>query len=69
MHKLIRSKPTKAFLTPGGHWTNQVRKAAHFPDQSLANAAIRKFQLHDVELYYLFGEHAVSQYDFTISLP
>ena len=68
MSKLIRSKATKRFLTTDGHWTAEVDNAERFFDQSLVSAAIHKFQLHDVELYYLFGEHGPSEYDFAISL-
>jgi hypothetical protein len=68
MSKLIRSKATKRFLTTDGHWTGKVDNAEHFSDQSLVSAAVHKFQLRDVELYYLFGKHGTSEYDFTIPL-
>jgi hypothetical protein len=68
MSKLIRSKATKHFLTTDGHWTGKVDKAARFPEESLVRAAIEKFQLHDVELYYLHWEDGISQHDFTIPL-
>ena len=68
MCKLIRSKATRDFLTTDGHWTSKVAKAERFPEQFLVDAAVKQFHLHDVELYYLFGEQGTSQYDFTISL-
>jgi hypothetical protein len=68
MRKLIRSKATKTFLTTDGQWTDQVQKAAHFPEQSEARAAVQKFKLFDVEFYYSFSEHATSDYDFALSL-
>ena len=68
MHKLIRSKATRHFLTTDGHWTGKVDNAAQFPEESLVRAAVKKFQLHDVELYYQFWEDGTSQYDFTIPL-
>jgi len=68
MRKLIRSKATRRFLTTDGHWTGKVDNAGRFSDESLVRAAMQIFHLHDVELYYLFGEHATSEYDFAISL-
>ena len=68
MRRLIRSKATRHFLTTDGHWTGKVEKAARFPEEPLARAAVQKFQLHDVELYYLFWEDGTSQFDFTIPL-
>jgi hypothetical protein len=68
MRKLIRSKATRHFLTKNGHWTSKVDYAALFPEGSMVSDAIKKFQLHDVELYYLFGKHGTSEYDFTIPL-
>ena len=68
MRKLIRSKATRCFLTTKGHWTGKVENAARFPEESLVRAAVQKYQLHDVELYYLFWEDGTSQFDFTIPL-
>ncbi len=68
MRKLIRSKTTRCFLTTEGHWTGKVENAARFPEESLVRAAVQKYQLHDVELYYLFWEDGTSQFDFTIPL-
>ena len=68
MRKLIRSKATRCFLTTEGHWTGKVENAARFPEESLVRAAVQKYQLHDVELYYLFWEDGTSQFDFTIPL-
>jgi hypothetical protein len=68
MNKLIRSKATRQFLTIDGHWTGKLDHAGHFPDQAVVHDVVDKFHLHDVELYYLFGEHVASQYDFTIPL-
>jgi hypothetical protein len=68
MHRRIRSKAMKAFLTPAGKWTGQIEKAADFPDVSQADAAVVQFQLQDVELYYMFGDDAASQYDFAVPL-
>ena len=68
MRKLIRSKATRCFLTTDGHWTGKVENAARFPEESLVRAAVQKYQLHDVELYYLFWEDGTSQFDFTIPL-
>ena len=68
MFKLIRSKATRHFLTTDGHWTGKVEKAARFSEESLVRAAVQKFQLHNVELYYLFWEDATSQFDFAIPL-
>ena len=66
--KLIRSRATRHFLTANGHWTGKVENAAWFPEESLVRAAVQKFQLHDVELYYLYFEDGTSQFDFTIPL-
>jgi hypothetical protein len=68
MSKLIRSKATRHFLTTDGHWTGKVESAARFPEESLVRAAVQKFHLHDVELYYLFWEDGTSQFDFAIPL-
>ncbi len=68
LRKLVRSKRTKAFLTPSGAWTNEIQDAAYFSDPLLARAAAEKFQLRDVELYYLFTDHVNSRYDFTLPL-
>jgi hypothetical protein len=68
LHKLIRSTRTKAFLLNNGTWAKDIQKAAQFANFSLAHAAIQKFELRDIELYYAFNEHATSQYDFAISL-
>jgi hypothetical protein len=68
MCKLIRSRATRDFLTTDGHWTRKLKNAARFPEQSLAQAAVQQFQLHDVELYYLFWDNGTSQHDFTIPL-
>jgi len=51
-----------------GHWTGKVENAARFPEESRARAAVQKYQLHDVELYYLFWDDGTSQFDFTIPL-
>lgn len=66
--KLIRSKATRAFLTKDGQWTAHVQNAARFTDLSLARAAMQQFQLHDVELYYFFGDGSLTRYDFAIPL-
>jgi hypothetical protein len=68
MSKLIRSKATNGFLTTKGLWTRKLKNAARFPEESLARAAVEQFQLHDVELYYLCWDDAISQHDFTIPL-
>jgi hypothetical protein len=68
MRRLIRSKATRHFLTTDGQWTGKVENAARFAEESLVRAAVQKFQLHDVELYYLFWEDGTSQFDFTIPL-
>jgi hypothetical protein len=68
MIKLIRSKATNGFLTSDGNWTPTVENAARFPEESLARAAAKQFQLQDVDLYYLYWEDATSQHDFTIPL-
>ncbi len=68
MRKLIRSKATKAFLTKRGQWTNQIQKAAEFPDQAQAHAAVLKFHLLDVESYYSFSKSGLSRYDFAVAL-
>jgi hypothetical protein len=68
MAKLIRCKATKRFLTKRGNWTHKLVDAARFLNLSLAQAAVHKFQLREVELYYLFSEDALSQYDFTLAL-
>jgi len=68
VRKLIRSRTTRHFLTTHGHWTAKVENAARFPEESLLRAAVQKFQLHDVELYYLYFEDGPSQFDFTIPL-
>jgi hypothetical protein len=68
MHRLLRSKRTKAFLTAHGEWTDKIHNANHFPNHSLARVAVQKLQLRDMELYYSFNERATSQYDFAISL-
>ena len=66
--KLIRSTTTKAFLTSEGQWTDNVQHAEHFPDFFRAEAAVQKFRLHGVELYFLFNRYSTSQYDFTLPL-
>ena len=68
MFKLIRSNATRHFLTTDGRWTRKVANAARFPEESLLRAAVEKFQLRDVELYYLLWEGATSQFDFAIPL-
>jgi hypothetical protein len=68
MRRLIRSRATRHFLTTDGHWTGKVENAARFPEEFLVRAAVQKYQLHDVELYYLFWEDGTSQFDFTIPL-
>jgi hypothetical protein len=68
MSKLIRCRKTLRFLTKNGSWTSKLHDAARFLDHALAHAAVEQFQLCDVELYYLFGEHKTSSYDFTLPL-
>ena len=68
MSRLVRSKVTKEFLAPDGCWTTDPSKAARFADQSLALEAIHKFNVSEVELYYLMGEQLNPEYDFTLSL-
>ena len=68
MRRLIRSKATRCFLTTKGHWTGKVENAARFPEESLVRAAVQKYKLHDVEVYYLFWEDGTSQFDFAIPL-
>jgi hypothetical protein len=68
MTKLIRSKVTRHFLTADGRWTGKLEKAARFTEESLVRAAVQKFQLQNVELYYLQWGDATSQHDFTIPL-
>jgi len=66
--KLVRSTVTRAFLTTDGHWTNQLESAAKFTSHSHALAAVQKFDLRAVELYYLFSEDGPTPYDFTLPL-
>jgi hypothetical protein len=68
MRKLVRSKVTRRFLTESGGWTPQVRDAAEFADFSHALGAVERFELRDVELYYLFSDKGPSGYDFCITL-
>lgn len=66
--RLVRSKASKEFLTPGGTWTKDIEQAARFNNQILALEAIHKFQVSQAELYYLMGEQINPEYDFTLSL-
>ena len=68
MSKLIRCRNTLRFLTVSGSWTGNVDNAGRFPELSLAHAAVEQFRLQNVDLYYLFGEHKTSLYDFTVPL-
>jgi hypothetical protein len=67
MNKLIRSKLTKAFLTEGGDWTLDFRRAHIFITSEAALVAVFRQELRDVEIYYLCGQEP-SDRDFTISL-
>jgi len=68
MRRLIRCKTTKAFLTQDRTWTQDVREAADFHDQSRALELKRQLRLNDIELYYLFGDEPNAQYDFAFPL-
>ena len=68
IRKLIRSIVTKAFLTTDGQWTHDSRNAAFFLDSCQAYQVSVKFQLRDVEVYYLFGDRPDSRYDFAVPL-
>ncbi len=66
LRKLIRSKASKLFLTKAGGWTDQIRLAMSFADHAEAMAAVQQHRLREVELYYLFGEDRITEYDFPI---
>ena len=66
--RLVRSKRTQEFLTPAGTWTKDIQQAARFSNQLLALEAIHKFEVSEVELYYLMGDQISPEYDFTLSL-
>jgi len=63
----LRSVETEA-LAEKRFTSGKVENAARFPEETLVRAAVQKYQLHDVELYYLFWEDGTSQFDFTIPL-
>ncbi len=68
MKKLIRSTTTRAFLTPNGGWTNEIKGAREFSDYAEAATLRLQLLLKDVEMYYAFSEEASSQSDFTLPL-
>jgi hypothetical protein len=56
------------FLAFDGGWTPDVRKARAFSFLTEATEAVRKLNLHDVELYYLCNPEARSPWDVVIPL-
>ena len=65
MRKLIRRSRQQDFATQNGHWTLDVAEAMEFPDLILITADLRKvYGPDDIELYYAFGEHAPTEFDF-----
>ncbi len=68
MIKLVRSLITGMFLTSDGGWTTDPAKAWEMQSAIEAQKALRQFNLEDVELYFSFGEDAVSK-SFNFSMP
>jgi hypothetical protein len=68
MRKLIRSKNSKLFLTTDGQWTGDPKVALQVPGFSQAMAAVERFQLTHVELYYCYRGDALSRRDLAIVL-
>jgi hypothetical protein len=65
MRKLIRRTRQQDFATPSGDWTLDVAEALEFPDLIVITADLRKrYGPDDIELYYAFGEHAPTEFDF-----
>lgn len=65
MKKLIRRTPQQDFATPDGGWTLDVAEALEFPDLMLISTDLREgYAPDEIELYYAFGEHAPTEFDF-----
>ena len=65
MKKLIRRKVSHDFATAEGGWTEDIAKAQQFPDLLVITSSLRaQYAPHEIELYYAFGEHEASEFDF-----
>ena len=65
MKKLIRRTAQQDFATADGGWTFDVAEALEFPDLILISTDLReRYTPSEIELYYAFGEHAPTEFDF-----
>lgn len=65
MRKLIRRTRQQDFATPDGGWTLDIAEALEFPDLIVITPDLRKqYGPDEIELYYAFGEHTPTEFDF-----
>lgn len=66
MKKLIRRKAWQDFATEGGGWTSDIANAQQFPHLLVITSDVRaQYTPYEIELYYAFGEHSPSEFDFS----
>jgi hypothetical protein len=68
MHRLIRSKQTKAFLKPDFTWTLDICKAMHLAELLVPEALRERCRSFDIEMYYSFDDDRETKWDFALPL-
>jgi hypothetical protein len=67
LKRLIRHRETKKFFRRG-EWTADMALAQAFESIDQARGACEELNLHDVELYYSFGDGRPTEWDFAVRL-
>ena len=68
MRKLLHRVRHGDFATPNGGWTSDISKALEFPSLDRITDEIQaKYAPEEIELYYAFGSHGVTEYDFSLT--
>ncbi len=68
MRKLLHRVRHGDFAMANGGWTSDISKALEVPCLDRITAEIQaKYAPEEVELYYAFGSHDVTEYDFSLT--